>query len=183
MQKRAVFCVYVIFWEQSWQAGVENGAMLIADHIYIQIYFRTHHFVVKFTSPQAARGHWPPNQNPADVPVNAPRHRRSHGCKVGVDTDNPQNFSPHSFAVSRVIAPPLVYPTLFHLAVKFCLSRCPAKNDKIVAKVGWKWTKCTWSPWSPKLEGPRPTGPRSGQVLEFSVAYHNTDDQRQSLQS
>ena len=28
MQKRAVFYVYVIFWEQSGQAGVENGAML-----------------------------------------------------------------------------------------------------------------------------------------------------------
>ena len=29
-------------------------------------------FVVKFSqfsSPQAARGHWPPNQNPADVPA------------------------------------------------------------------------------------------------------------------
>ena len=30
-----------------------------ADHIFIQIYFRMHHFVVKFSSPQAARGHWP----------------------------------------------------------------------------------------------------------------------------
>jgi len=30
MQKRAVFYVYVIFWEQSGQAGVENGAMLTA---------------------------------------------------------------------------------------------------------------------------------------------------------
>ena len=42
-----------------------------ADHIFIQIYFRMHHFVVKFSkfsSPQAARGHWPPNENPADVP-------------------------------------------------------------------------------------------------------------------
>ena len=42
-----------------------------ADHIFIQIYFRMHHFVVKFSkfsSPQAAREHWPPNQNPADVP-------------------------------------------------------------------------------------------------------------------
>ena len=29
MQKRAAFYVYVIFWEQSGQAGVENGAMLI----------------------------------------------------------------------------------------------------------------------------------------------------------
>ena len=28
MQKRAVFYVYVIFWEQSEQAGVENGDML-----------------------------------------------------------------------------------------------------------------------------------------------------------
>jgi len=28
MQKRALFYVYVIFWEQSGQAGVENGAML-----------------------------------------------------------------------------------------------------------------------------------------------------------
>ena len=28
MQKRAVFYVYVIFWEQSGQAGVDNGAML-----------------------------------------------------------------------------------------------------------------------------------------------------------
>jgi len=42
-----------------------------ADHIFIQIYFRMHHFVVKFSkfsSLQAAREHWPPNQNPADVP-------------------------------------------------------------------------------------------------------------------
>ena len=28
MQETAVFYVYVIFWEQSGQAGVENGAML-----------------------------------------------------------------------------------------------------------------------------------------------------------
>jgi len=28
VQKRAVFYVYVIFWEQSWQAVVDNGAML-----------------------------------------------------------------------------------------------------------------------------------------------------------
>ena len=42
-----------------------------ADHIFIQIYFRMHHFVVRFSefsSPEAARGHRPPNQNPADVP-------------------------------------------------------------------------------------------------------------------
>jgi len=41
-----------------------------ADHIFIQLYFRMHHFVVifsKFPSPQAARGHWTHNQNPADV--------------------------------------------------------------------------------------------------------------------
>ena len=42
-----------------------------ADHTFIQIYCRMHHSVVKFSqfsSPQAAREHWPPNQNPADVP-------------------------------------------------------------------------------------------------------------------
>ena len=42
-----------------------------AGHIFIQIYFTMHCFVVnfsQFSSPQAARGHWPPNQNPADVP-------------------------------------------------------------------------------------------------------------------
>jgi len=57
--------VYVIFWEQSGQADVENGAICWP---HIQIYFRMHHFVVKFsefTSPRAARGHWPPNQVPA----------------------------------------------------------------------------------------------------------------------
>jgi len=40
------------------------------DHIFIQIYFRMHHFVVKFSnfsSPQAARGIDPLNQNPADA--------------------------------------------------------------------------------------------------------------------
>ena len=41
-----------------------------ADHIFIQIYFRMHHFENwKFSSPQVARGHWPPNQNPVDVPA------------------------------------------------------------------------------------------------------------------
>ena len=40
-----------------------------ADHIFIQIYFSMHHLVVKFCSLQTARGHLPPNQNPADVPM------------------------------------------------------------------------------------------------------------------
>jgi len=47
MQKTAVFYIYVIFLEQSGQAGVENGAMLTT--YFIQIYFRMHHFVVKFS--------------------------------------------------------------------------------------------------------------------------------------
>ena len=37
MQKRAVFYVYVLFWEQSGQAGVENGAMLTTWPIYSDI--------------------------------------------------------------------------------------------------------------------------------------------------
>ena len=47
-----------------------------ADHIFIQIYFRMHYFVdkfSKFSSPQAASGHRPPSQNPADVPAQIPR--------------------------------------------------------------------------------------------------------------
>jgi len=61
--------VYVIFWEQSGQAGVDNGSMLTTYRsmltTYLFRYFRMHHFVVKFSnfsSPQAARGHWSPNQ-------------------------------------------------------------------------------------------------------------------------
>jgi len=44
MQKRAVFSVYVIFWEQSGQADVQNGAMLAVVKF------------SKFSSSQAARG-------------------------------------------------------------------------------------------------------------------------------
>ena len=57
-----------------------------ADHIiFIQIYFRTHHFVVtfsKFSSSQATREHWPPKQNPADFPaVNIwQSYKQEHGC-------------------------------------------------------------------------------------------------------
>ena len=47
------------------------GERRYADHIFIQIYFRMHRFVVKFSkfsSPRAAKGHCPPpNQNPADT--------------------------------------------------------------------------------------------------------------------
>jgi len=41
IQKRAIFLMLV-----GVKAGVENGAMLT---IFIQIYFRTHHFVVRFS--------------------------------------------------------------------------------------------------------------------------------------
>ena len=54
-----------------------------ADHIFIQIYFRMHHFVVrfsKFSSPQAARGIDPPNQNPADVPDDKYHFNRERKC-------------------------------------------------------------------------------------------------------
>ena len=56
-------------WGVGVKADVENGT-IYADHIFIQIYFRMHHFVVKFSnfsSPQAARGIDPLNQNPADA--------------------------------------------------------------------------------------------------------------------
>jgi len=44
-----------------------------ADHIFIQMYFRVHHFVVKFSKKNHLRRQGNidhPNQNPADVPVN-----------------------------------------------------------------------------------------------------------------
>jgi len=72
MQKKSSFlCLYYIL--RALRAGRCNKGRY-ADDIFIQIYFRMHHFVVtfsKFSSPQAARGQWgidPPNQNPADVP-------------------------------------------------------------------------------------------------------------------
>jgi len=43
-----------------------------ADHIFTQIYFRMHHFVVKFSKKIRLRrqgGIDPPNQNPADPPA------------------------------------------------------------------------------------------------------------------
>ena len=67
MQKGAVF--YVCYILTAIRAG-RCRERRCADHIFIQIYFRMHHFLVKifFASGEAARGHWPPNQNPADVP-------------------------------------------------------------------------------------------------------------------
>jgi len=46
--------------KSSFLNGMEWGERRYADHIFIHIYFRMHHFVVKFSkisSPQAARGH------------------------------------------------------------------------------------------------------------------------------
>jgi len=57
MQKRALLYVYVIL--RTIRAG-RCRERRYADHIFIRIYFRMHHFVVKlskFSSPQAARGH------------------------------------------------------------------------------------------------------------------------------
>jgi len=63
MQKRAVFYVYVIFWEQSEQADVENGVMLTT-----YLFRYTSECIISLSnfqkefSPRAARGHWPPNE-------------------------------------------------------------------------------------------------------------------------
>jgi len=58
MQKRAVFlCLHYIL--RAIRAG-RCRERRYADHIYSYIYFRMHHFVIKFSkfsSPQAARGH------------------------------------------------------------------------------------------------------------------------------
>jgi len=55
MQKRAVF--YLLL--RAMRAG-RCREQCYADHTFIQIYIRMHHFVVKFSkfsSPQASRGH------------------------------------------------------------------------------------------------------------------------------
>jgi len=67
MRKRARLC-YIL---RAIRAG-RCRERRSADYTFIQIYFRMHHFVVKFSkfsSPQAARGIDPPNQNPADALV------------------------------------------------------------------------------------------------------------------
>ena len=56
MQKSSFLCLRYI--SRAIRAG-KCRERRYADHIFIQIYFRMHHFVVKFSSPQAARGHWP----------------------------------------------------------------------------------------------------------------------------
>jgi len=59
MQKKNSFLRLCYILRAMGEAGVENGA-IYADHMFIQIYFKMHHFVVKFSqffSPQAARGH------------------------------------------------------------------------------------------------------------------------------
>ena len=69
--KKSIFSEYF----ERIRAGRCRERRYAADHIFIQIYFRMHHFVVKFSkfsSPQATRGHWSPNQNPADPPVGRP---------------------------------------------------------------------------------------------------------------
>jgi len=70
MQKRAVLYVYVIYWEQSGQAGVENGA-ICWPHIYSDALqnapFRSQIFKIFFAS--GGKGALTPNQNPADVAV------------------------------------------------------------------------------------------------------------------
>ena len=57
MQKRAVLCLCYTL--RAIRAG-RCREQRCADHIFIQIYFRMHYFIVKFSkfsSPQAARGH------------------------------------------------------------------------------------------------------------------------------
>jgi len=53
MQKEQ-FLMFMLYFESN------QGRQMYADHVFIQIYFRMHRFVVKFSkfsSPQGARGH------------------------------------------------------------------------------------------------------------------------------
>jgi len=58
MQKEQ-FSMFMLYFESNQDRQVYRERRY-ADHIFIQIYFRMHYFVVKFSkssSPQAARGH------------------------------------------------------------------------------------------------------------------------------
>jgi len=72
MQKKSSFlCLrYILIAEQSGQAGV---TALCWPHIYSDILqnapFRSQIFTIFFASGGKGGGHWPPNQNPADVPA------------------------------------------------------------------------------------------------------------------
>jgi len=73
VQKRAVF-MFMLYFDSN--QGGRCRQRRYADHIFIRIYFRMHHFVVKFSkfsSPQTARVIDPRKRNPADVPTPNPR--------------------------------------------------------------------------------------------------------------
>jgi len=73
LQKRAVFNVYIMFWEQPGQAGVENGAMLATYYsdILQNAPFRSQIFKKKQFHLRRQGGIDPPNQNPAAVPAHS----------------------------------------------------------------------------------------------------------------
>ena len=105
-------------------------------------------------------------------------HTRNHGWKVGRDLKGngyrPPSYSSPITSPSPVIAPPPFHPfpfpsLLFFPSLLLKLSKevwestvsfpqCPAKKCHPVAKVGGDQIY-TRSPWSPKLQGTRPTGP------------------------
>ena len=71
-KKRALFYVHVIFWEQSGQAGVENGAML-TTYLFrytLECTISQSNFQ-NFLRLRRQRGIDPPSQNPADVPAHS----------------------------------------------------------------------------------------------------------------
>ena len=91
MQKGSFLCLCYIL--RAIRAG-RCRERRYADHIFIHIYLRMHHFVVefsKFSSPLAARGHWPPNQNPADVPDQGDIWRRT-ACEPLVQSHSTSLF-------------------------------------------------------------------------------------------
>ena len=68
MQKKQ-FSMFMLYFESNQGRGCRERRY--ADHIFIQIYFRMHHFVVKFSKiffASGGKGALPPNQNLADVP-------------------------------------------------------------------------------------------------------------------
>ena len=102
-----------------------------ADHIFIQIYFSMHHFVVKFSkfsSLQAAMGHWPPNQNPADA-LDLPRCCQVSRSPVRVCRALDED-------VSRYLASPPAGRSTLHV---------PSASTAAAAAGGGTMATVTWS--------------------------------------
>ena len=141
-------------WKNGWKIKKRNIYILrairackcrerrYADHIFIQMYFSMHHLVVKFSkfsSLQAAMGHWPPNQNPADA-LDIPKCCRVSRLAVRVCRALDED-------VSRYLAsPPAGRSTLHVPSASTAAAAAAAAGGGTMATVTWSARSRSASP-------------------------------------